>query len=68
MPGVHPTAIVAAGASLGAGVEIGPYSVVGAGVSVQWSRCCSVYAYYDGVLGRDNYNNNAVSGGVRISF
>ena len=43
-------------------------ALVGAGVSVQWSRCCSVYAYYDGVLGRDNYNNNAVSGGVRISF
>src|SRR5450631_3973726 len=34
MPGVHPTAIVAAGARLGAGIEIGPYSVVGAAVSV----------------------------------
>src|SRR6202162_6649999 len=34
MPGVHPTAIVAAGARIGAGVEIGPYAVIGADVSV----------------------------------
>jgi hypothetical protein len=28
----------------------------------------STYVYYDGVLGRNNYDNNAVSGGFRIGF
>ncbi len=43
-------------------------ALVGAGLSVQFSRCCAVYAYYDGVLGRSNYDNNAVSGGLRFGF
>ncbi len=34
MSGIHPTAIVAVGAQLGADVEIGPYSVVGPDVQV----------------------------------
>jgi outer membrane autotransporter protein len=28
----------------------------------------TVYVNYDGQLGRDNYDSNAVTGGVRISF
>lgn len=33
-PGVHPTAVVAADAVLGEGVEIGPYAVIGAGAEL----------------------------------
>lgn len=43
-------------------------ALVDAGIAVQWSRCCSIYAYYDGVLGRSNYDNHAVSAGVRFDF
>jgi T5SS/PEP-CTERM-associated repeat protein len=43
-------------------------ALVDAGIAVQLSRSCSIYAYYDGVLGRSNYTNNAVSGGVRFDF
>ena len=43
-------------------------ALVDAGFAVQWSPRCSTYVYYDGVLGRSNYDNNAVSGGFRISF
>jgi outer membrane autotransporter protein len=43
-------------------------AVVDAGIAVQWSSRFSTYIYYDGVLGRSNYDNNAVSGGLRISF
>lgn len=51
------------------GPEIGrDAALVGAGLSVQMSRCLAVYAYYDGVLGRSNYDHNAVSGGLRFGF
>jgi outer membrane autotransporter protein len=43
-------------------------ALVGAGLSVQWNSRVSTYVYYDGVLGRANYDNNAVSGGLRVSF
>ena len=43
-------------------------ALVGGGFSVQWNGCLSTYVYYDGVLFRENYNSNAVSGGVRIGF
>jgi outer membrane autotransporter protein len=43
-------------------------ALVGAGVNIQWSRRVSTYVYYDGVLGRDNYDNNAVTGGFRFGF
>jgi outer membrane autotransporter protein len=43
-------------------------ALVGAGINVQWNSRFSTYVYYDGVLGRDNYDNNAVSGGLRVSF
>jgi len=51
------------------GPEIGRHAaLVGAGVNVQWCPRFSTYVYYDGVLGRENYDNNAVSGGVKVSF
>ena len=56
MPGVHPTAIVAAGASLGAGVEIGPYSVVGASVRVGEGTTIGAHVLIAGhtTIGRNN--------------
>ena len=51
------------------GPEIGrDAALVGAGLSVQWNPRISTYVYYDGVLGRSNYDNNAVSGGIRFGF
>jgi outer membrane autotransporter protein len=43
-------------------------ALVGAGINMQWNNRLSTYAYYDGVLGRNNYDNNAISGGFRIGF
>jgi outer membrane autotransporter protein len=43
-------------------------AVVSAGVSAQWTPTISTYINYDGQLGRENYDSNAVTGGVRISF
>jgi outer membrane autotransporter protein len=43
-------------------------ALVGTGLSMQWNNRLSTYVYYDGVLGRNNYDNNAVSGGFRIGF
>ena len=43
-------------------------AVVSAGVSAQWTPAISIYVDYDGQLGRDNYDSNAVTGGVRIAF
>src|SRR2546423_722845 len=56
MPGIHPTAIVAAGASFGAGVEIGAYSVVGAGVSVGEGTTIGSHVLIAGqtTIGRNN--------------
>jgi outer membrane autotransporter protein len=43
-------------------------AIVNAGVSVQVTPAISTYVNYDGQLGRGNYDSNAVTGGVRISF
>ncbi|MBV8101755.1 MAG: autotransporter domain-containing protein [Verrucomicrobia bacterium] len=51
------------------GPRIGRNSLLlGAGVSVLLSDRVSTYVYYDGEHGRTNYQSNAVSGGVRITF
>ena len=51
------------------GPEIGRDSaLVDAGLSILWNSRVSTYVYYDGVLGRSNYDNNAVSGGLGVSF
>ena len=42
--------------------------VVGGGVSVQWNPRCATFLYYDGEIGRTNYNSNSVSGGFRFQF
>jgi outer membrane autotransporter protein len=39
-----------------------------AGVSAQLSRAVAIYVYYDGIVGRSNYNSNGVSGGFSFSF
>jgi autotransporter-associated beta strand protein len=41
---------------------------IGAGVSVIWNERVSTYVYYDGEVARTNYQYNAVTGGVRITF
>ena len=51
------------------GPRIGRDSLLlGAGFAVLWSERTSTYLYYDGELARENYESNAVSGGVRVSF
>jgi outer membrane autotransporter protein len=43
-------------------------AVVSAGICVQWTPAMSAYIDYDGQLGRDHYDSNAVTGGVRIAL
>jgi outer membrane autotransporter protein len=43
-------------------------AVVSAGISVQWTPATTTYVNYDGQLGREHYDSNAVTSGVRISF
>ncbi|HMD42897.1 MAG TPA: autotransporter domain-containing protein [Candidatus Acidoferrum sp.] len=42
--------------------------LIGAGAAVQLNERISIYAYYDGELGRTNYQSNSVSAGIRITF
>jgi outer membrane autotransporter protein len=62
----------ASGAGTGFGVtgpSVGHDSLLlGAGVSMLWSDRLATYIYYDGELGRANYESNSVSAGVRITF
>ena len=51
------------------GPKIGRDSLlVGAGASIQWSPRCASYLYYDGEVGRTNYNSHSISGGFRFQF
>jgi autotransporter-associated beta strand protein len=51
------------------GPQIGRDSLlIGAGVSVLWNDRISTYVYYDGELGRTNYESHDISGGVRVTF
>jgi outer membrane autotransporter protein len=43
-------------------------AVISAGVSVRLTPAITTYLNYDGQLGRGNYDSNAVTGGVRVSF
>jgi outer membrane autotransporter protein len=43
-------------------------AVVSAGISARLTPAVSAYVNYDGQLGREHYDSNAVTGGVRISF
>jgi outer membrane autotransporter protein len=42
--------------------------LLGAGVAVLWTDRISTYIYYDGELGRTNYESNNVSAGIRVTF
>ena len=42
--------------------------LIGAGAALLLSERISIYAYYDGELGRTNYQSNNVSAGVRVTF
>ena len=48
MSGVHPTAVVAPGARLGADVQIGPYAVIGDHVVLGDRVCVMAHAFLDG--------------------
>jgi outer membrane autotransporter protein len=43
-------------------------AIINAGVGIQWTPRISTYVGYQGQLGRDRYDSNAVSGGVSFSF
>jgi UDP-3-O-[3-hydroxymyristoyl] glucosamine N-acyltransferase len=55
LPGIHPTAVVAPDAEIGAGCEIGPYAVVGAGARIGAGCVLGPHAVVGPgcVLGRD---------------
>ena len=42
--------------------------LVGAGFTVQFNDRVSAYIFYDGDLGRTNYETNSVSGGFSVAF
>lgn len=51
------------------GPEIGRDSaLLGAGVAVMWNERTATYVFYDGEVGRENFQSHNVSGGVRLSF
>ena len=51
------------------GPETGRDSLLlGAGFAVQWSERTSTYVYYDGEIGRSNFDSHNISGGVRFAF
>ena len=51
------------------GPQIGRDGVLlNTGVDVQWTPRFGTYRYYNGELGRKNYQLNSVTGGVRLSF
>jgi outer membrane autotransporter protein len=43
-------------------------AVVDAGVAVQWTPTIATYVSYDGQLGRGNYDSNAVTGGIKMTW
>jgi outer membrane autotransporter protein len=51
------------------GADIGHDSLlIGAGASVLWNERISTYLFYNGEVGRANYQFNGVFGGVRVTF
>jgi outer membrane autotransporter protein len=43
-------------------------AVVNIGLTAYCTERVSAYIFYDGQFGRDNYNNNGISGGLRVAF
>jgi len=55
-PAIHPTAVIALGAELGAGVSVGPYAVIGPRVRIGAGTSVGPHAVIVGrtTIGRDN--------------
>ncbi|HEY3901701.1 MAG TPA: autotransporter domain-containing protein [Chthoniobacter sp.] len=43
-------------------------ALLGAGVAVQLTERCTAYLYYDGNIGRTNYQSESITGGFRVAF
>ncbi len=43
-------------------------AILGASVGVEWNPRCSTYVSYEAEVGRENYERQAVSAGVRVAF
>ncbi|MEO6752572.1 MAG: autotransporter-associated beta strand repeat-containing protein [Chthoniobacteraceae bacterium] len=51
------------------GPQIGRDSLLmGAGFTILWTPRFATYLYYDGEIGRSNYDSHNISGGVRLQF
>jgi len=51
------------------GPQIGRDSaLLGAGFAIQFNERLSTYLYYDGELGRKNYQSTSITGGIRVAF
>lgn len=46
----------------------GDAAQVTAGLTVQFNPMVALFAHYEGLFGRDNYDSNGVSGGLALSF
>jgi outer membrane autotransporter protein len=46
----------------------GDAAQVTAGLTVQFNPMVALFAHYEGIFGRDNYDSNGVSGGLALSF
>lgn len=56
-PGVHPTAVIAASASIGENASIGPYVVIGEGVTIGRNATLRAHVViYDGTVIGDDFN------------
>ena len=66
------TSSFASGAGTGfnvTGPSIGHDSLlIGAGVEARWNDRFGIFAYYDGEVGRANYDSQSVSAGIRVFF
>ena len=51
------------------GPSIGHDSLlIGVGVLARWNDRFGIFAYYDGEVGRANYDSQSVSAGIRVFF
>ena len=64
----HPTAIISGDATLGSGVEIGPYAIIGAGVEIGADSKIGAYTRIEGptkIGERNTFYGSASIGGPR---
>jgi outer membrane autotransporter protein len=43
-------------------------ALLSSGFSLLWNKCVSTYVYFDSEYGRNNYDNQTASAGIRLSF